>query len=63
MECDCWSLTCDIRKKQNKKQQQQQQQHKTKKKDTFAKRIVDKTNSYINEKNSATLDIEIEQKK
>ena len=29
---------------------------------TFTKRIEDKTNSYINERNRATLDIEIEQK-
>ena len=49
-ECDCWSLTCDIKQK-------------TKKKHTFTKKIEDKTNSYINERNSTTLDIEIEQKK
>ena len=35
---------------------------KEKKKHTFTKRIEDKTNSYINERNSRTLDIEIEQK-
>ena len=42
--------------KKNKTNKQKKQQP------TFKKRIEDKTNSYINERNSATLDIEIEQK-
>ena len=50
MECDCWSLTCGIKKKEKKR--------KKTKKHTFTKRIEDKkTNSYINERNKEQHDI------
>ena len=49
-------LIFNLRHKKKKKK-------KRKKEHTFTKRIDDKGNSYINERNSTPLDTEIEQKK
>ena len=51
MECRCWSLTCDIKKKKNTKQNKNKiRRYKTI--HTFTKRIEDKANDNDNKNNN-----------